>query len=204
VLNGGMALGAAIAPVAVLLVGVRDAFLWVGLSLPMLALIGYRIATPLDRTGQRQAAELALLRALPLFHPLHADTLEWLATSVERMQLTADCEVICQGQHGDRFYIVRAGSVRVLRDGHEVDRIPVGGSFGELALLNDTVRNATVETLEPTVLLSLEREVFLHAVAGLRPARDSARVATTSDRVEGDDRGRVRVSASVNATRQGQ
>jgi len=69
--------------------------------------------------------------------------------------------VFAVGAAGDRFYLVRSGRLRAIaEDGSEFGRIIPGEGFGELALLDHTVRSATVETLEPTELWSLRRGHF--------------------------------------------
>ena len=83
--------------------------------------------------------------------------------------------VVRQGEVGDVFYVVSSGLVVVQRDGVEVRQIAAGGHFGEVALLRDAPRNATVVAAEPTHLLMIERDQFLSAVTGSDLARAEAR-----------------------------
>ncbi len=169
VLTGGMALGATLAPLAVVALGTREAFGAIGLAFASVALLGLGLARPLDQAGERAAGALSLLRSQPLFAELHADTLEWLASAVTSSTVSSGHEIVREGDSGDRFYIVQNGVVRVVRGGFEVDRIGAGGAFGEMALLYDRPRNATVEAIGAVELAVLEQEVFLHAFAGSRP-----------------------------------
>jgi len=72
--------------------------------------------------------------------------------------------IVQQGDKGDRFYILARGAVDVSRieDGRAVSlaKLTDGDYFGEMALLSDQPRNATVRTLTPCVCLSLPRDLF--------------------------------------------
>ncbi len=72
---------------------------------------------------------------------------------------------IRQGEPGDAFYVVGSGQVRVERDGRPVATLGRGDHFGELALLNDVPRNASVTTIAPTRAFRLDREGFEAVVA---------------------------------------
>jgi len=75
-------------------------------------------------------------------------------------------QVIREGDPGDRFYLIREGSV-VVKQGpeqREIARLQAGDFFGETALLTGQPRNATVEPLEPTILYSLAKEKFQRAM----------------------------------------
>ena len=74
--------------------------------------------------------------------------------------------IIYQGEIGARFYVLRSGAVRVLVDGQEVSRLRSGDWFGEVALLRDIPRTATVQATEVTALLSLSDEDFHRALEG--------------------------------------
>jgi len=75
---------------------------------------------------------------------------------------------------GDSYFAVSSGQVQVVRDGVAVRTLGRGGGAGEVALLTDVPRTATVTALEPSVVLEIEREPFLLAVTGHEPARDAA------------------------------
>ena len=82
------------------------------------------------------------------------------------MSSPAGEEVITQGDPGDRFYLIEAGQVEVLEDGVFRRNEGPGESFGEIALLRDVPRTATVRTTRATTLLALERDQFISAVTG--------------------------------------
>jgi CRP-like cAMP-binding protein len=83
-------------------------------------------------------------------------------------------EVVRLGEPGDRFYVIDSGSVDVYVDGRVTTRLGPGEYFGEIALLRDTPRTATVHAREDGVLLTLSRDSFVPAVAGYAPSRSSA------------------------------
>jgi len=130
-------------------------------SIPRIVLAEREVHAPLDR--------LDLLRAVGLFLTLPAPTLETLAREAEDVEVLPGTPVVVQGDGGDRFYVVRSGEVAVHKDGVEVARLGRGGGFGELALLYDAPRNATVTTTCRTRLLAIDRVPFLVAMTG-RPA----------------------------------
>lgn len=77
---------------------------------------------------------------------------------------------------GDRFYLIERGQVEVLEDGVFRRTEGRGESFGEIALLREVPRTATVRTTEATRLLVLERDHFLIAVTGHRRSQQLAHI----------------------------
>ncbi|MEP7060483.1 MAG: cyclic nucleotide-binding domain-containing protein [Actinomycetota bacterium] len=82
--------------------------------------------------------------------------------------------VIREGDPGDRFYLIEDGAVAVTAAGRHVADLGPGDFFGEIALLRDAPRNATVTAGGPVKLLVLERAEFLDAVTGSRAASQAA------------------------------
>jgi len=112
-------------------------------------------------------AGLALLRGIDIFNPLAPAVQESLARSLSRFVLPAGVVVLRQGDVSDRFYIIESGRVRVTADeGRLLREEGPGDFFGEIGLLRDVPRTATVTTVEDTVLQALEREDFLGAMNG--------------------------------------
>ena len=107
---------------------------------------------------------LRLLGSVPMFRPLQLTTLEALAGRMVRREAAAGSAVIRQGEQGDTFYIVVSGRLEALVDGREVGALSAGDSFGEIALLRDSERTATVRALEDSELVELGRDAFLAAV----------------------------------------
>jgi cAMP-dependent protein kinase regulator len=121
---------------------------------------------------------LAELRELPVFGGLDS---EQLAAILERGGwITASPReaLVTQGEPGDRFYVVASGQAEVIRDGISVGSVGKGRYFGEVALLRDVPRTATVTASTPMRLFALDRDGFELVVADafrrgtLRPAAD--------------------------------
>jgi CRP-like cAMP-binding protein len=94
----------------------------------------------------------------------------------------AGARVITLGEPGDRFYVIETGRVEVTVAGRVVRIEGPGESFGEIALLRDIPRTATVTALDDTVLLALERDAFLEAVTG-QPASHAAAASMVEERL---------------------
>ena len=99
-------------------------------------------------------------RALP--EPI----LDRLARALVRVEVAEGDVVIREGDHGDRFYVVESGGVRVSKEGRFVTDLGPGDYVGEIALLRDVPRTATVTATAPTVLQAVDREHFLPALTG--------------------------------------
>jgi len=115
-----------------------------------------------------------LLREHPIFAPLPMDTLERLSHDLVRVAPNAGEEVVTQGEPGKRFYLIAAGEVEVQIDGVFRRTQAEGECFGEIALLNDVPRTATVTALAGCELLALERRHFISAVTGQRRSGEAA------------------------------
>jgi predicted MFS family arabinose efflux permease len=163
-------LGAIVAPLLIALIGIRAALIATGVFLPVLAGLLWRRLTALDSGSP---AHLDLLRGNPIFAGLPAPALERLARSLEPVHLTAGEMLFNAGDPGDRYYVVEAGTLGVDLAGGTKAEGP-GRGVGEIALLRDVPRTATVRALTDTDLLALERDDFLGAVTGHAPATAAA------------------------------
>jgi MFS family permease len=159
-------LGALATPLLVELTGDRAALIVTGALLPVLALVVWRRLARLDATAHVAERELALLRGVPIFAPLAPPTIEHLATKLVPEKQPAGENIVCQGDVGDRFFIVAEGELDVTSDGRLLSRLGPGEFFGEIALLRDVPRTATVTSSTPVTLYTLERENFIAAVSG--------------------------------------
>jgi MFS family permease len=166
---GAVALGSIAAPVVVEAVGARTAFLAVGSILPLLTLLAYRRLAEID-SAVAPAAGLELIRHVPMFEPLSIAAKERVAASLVPVAVPAGELVIRAGEAGDRFYIVASGVLNVDAPGRPTDAC-AGDYFGEIALLRDMPRTASVTAAEDSVLYALERDDFLVAVTGHSAAR---------------------------------
>jgi hypothetical protein len=158
----GLAIGSLLTPALIAALGARTAIVCLGCVLPIAAVLTGRRLLVIDRTATVPVVELGLLRSLPLFAPLGAPQLEALA----RALVPVPCErgecVVREGDPGDCFYVVADGELAVSA-GRVLRR---GDCFGEIALLRDVPRTATVTAATEVRLYSLAREPFLEAVTG--------------------------------------
>jgi MFS family permease len=168
-----MALGAAVMPALVHWWGLRAALGVVGLGVALLALVGLPRMRSLDQRLRRPAG-LDLLEAIAMFAPLTPGVVESLARSLIRVSVPAGEVVVREGTDADRFYVIESGLVEVTQNGAVLRREDAGDFFGEIGLLRDVPRTATITAVEDTVLLALERADFLDAVTGQTESRMAA------------------------------
>jgi predicted MFS family arabinose efflux permease len=163
-------IGSLLAPVLVLALDLRGALLVVGVTLPALMLIRWRALVRLEASAPVPEDEYRLLRGLPMFAPLPVARLEELAMRVTHVHRPAGETIIREGEPGDRFYVIAEGEVDVTEGGRFRRTEPAGDCFGEIALLREVPRTATVVARTDVNLLALEREEFLAAITGDRRA----------------------------------
>jgi MFS family permease len=171
--------GAITAPLLVEAFGARPAMVMTGALLPLVTALFWRRLNRIDQTSH-PSEQLELLRSLPLFRPLPPATVEQLAASLVPVRVHPGEDVFRQGDSGDRFYIVGGGEVVVSVNGGAVNRLGRGGYFGEIALLRDVPRTATITAETDTDLLALERDEFIAAVTGHAPSAEVANAVIAS------------------------
>ncbi len=170
---GGLAVGSLLAPGLVLVAGTQGAFLLAGLVLPLLVAV---VALPLRRVDRRAVVPreaLELLRGVPFLAVLQPGLLDRLARESTTTEVLAGEPIVAEGEAGDRFHVIASGRVAVSMAGRQVRTLGPGGWFGELALLRDAPRSATVTALGAVTLCSVDRASFLGVVAGVGPAVDA-------------------------------
>jgi MFS family permease len=161
---GAVALGSIVAPLIVEALGPRAALIAVGSILPVLTLASYRSLRELDR-AVAPAPELELVDRVPMFAPLSLAAKERVAANLVPLSVEAGEVVIRAGLAGDRFYIVGEGALDIDAGGTHL-AAGAGDYFGEIALLRDVPRTATVTAVADSQLYALERDAFLAAVTG--------------------------------------
>ena len=169
-----LGLGALAAPALIALVGPEAALVATGLLLPLLALLARPRLRALDRTTSAPDAT-ALLRAVPMLAALPEAVLERLAREAVPAAFPAGHVILREGEPGDRFYVVEKGQVSILGR-----TFGPGEGFGEIALLRDVPRTATVMAVTDVELVALEREPFVAAVTGHAPAAAAADTLVSS------------------------
>jgi MFS family permease len=173
-LIGTAAIGALLAPFLLHFIGIRASLIVVGGMLPVVTIALWRRLHAIDGRVTVPTELIALLRANEIFAPLPPPAVEHLARELVPREVEAGTTVFRQGDAGELFYVVESGRCEISIDGEKVREAGPGGAFGEIALLRDVPRTATVVAVRHTRLLSLERDEFIAAVTGYAPSRDAA------------------------------
>ena len=173
-LYASMGVGAILAPVLVDALGTRGALIVSGAFLPALALLAWRRLNAIDKTFTPPVEQLELLGKIPIFAPLPPAELEHLAHELVPLRVSAGDAVVREGEAGDRFYVVRSGELEVSVDGKTVRTLGAGDHFGEIALLRDVPRTATVAARSDVDLYALDRDEFIGSVTGHAPSAEAA------------------------------
>ncbi|MFY9579971.1 MAG: MFS transporter, partial [Gaiellaceae bacterium] len=171
---GTLGIGAVIAPLLTSTLHVRGALIATGAALPVLTVLAWTRLRALDAQTAAPARGLELLHGISLFRPLPPATMEQLAANLIPVHAAAGEEIVRQGAIGDRFYIVARGELDVTVDGRRGEPLRAGDHFGEIALLHDVPRTATVRARTDVELLALDRDEFLGAVTGHPESAEAA------------------------------
>ena len=177
---GAVAVGSAVAPALLRLVGLRPAFIIVGAVLPVLVVLIYRRLNTID-AQVAPSEQLSLVEAVTLFAPLSLVAKQQIASRLVPLKFASGEVVFGAGTIGDRFYIIDAGSVEIELVSRTLQAGP-GAFFGEIALLRDVPRTATVRADSETRLYTLDRADFLTAVTG-HPATHTKANAVAATRI---------------------
>ena len=122
------------------------------------------------------------LEPIPLFAGLHHKEREQVARWADAVDLPAGYALLHEGRFAYEFFIVLEGDVAVTKDGHELATLGAGDFFGEIALLEEERRTATVEAKTPVRV----------AVMGAREfASMCAQMQVVGQRIEGAMRDRM-------------
>jgi predicted MFS family arabinose efflux permease len=187
----GLTAGALVGPLLVSLMGASRAFLPLGALVALFGVLSYAAIRRLDAQAVLRRQEVDLLRGVPFLEALLPYELERLAQRARWVEAPAGTSVITQGEPGDSYYVVAAGRLSVTVDGVLRDHeMTAGDGFGEIALLNQIPRTATVQALEHSRMLTISAEDFLGTVLpneqGVRLAHT---IAEARRRADDEDRG---------------
>jgi hypothetical protein len=162
-----LALGSAVLAVLIGTLGLSAGLWTVGVSVIVVMVV--LIVAFVQRGGDVAPPPIDLverLRSDRVFEDLVLRSIERLAFSSYHEEVPAGTAIIREGDDGDRYYLILHGRVRVTRGGTFLREMTDGESFGEIALLNNVARTATVIALEDTSMLVVNRDEFLEAVTG--------------------------------------
>ena len=104
--------------------------------------------------------KLEILKAVPLFSSMRGRDLEAVGRLADTVEVPAGKTLMRQGEDGAEMYVIASGSVRVERNGTEIATLGAGQAVGEMSLLSEGPRLATVTTLEPTTAFVLGHREF--------------------------------------------
>ena len=183
-------IGSVSVPIVIGIAGLKGALIFTGAIVPVLVLVRLRPLLAVDAAAVVPAVTIALLRSVGIFRALPVPALEGVAHGAVDIAVPAGETIIRQGDHGDRYFAIADGTVEVLKDGTSVNVLERGEGFGEIALLHDVPRMASVRAITDGHLVAVERDAFLVALTGHAPTRE---------RVEQVAQERRSASASVSA-----
>jgi cAMP-dependent protein kinase regulator len=109
----------------------------------------------------------AFLRKVDLLERLDDYELGQIADALKPLEKEANCSLFEQGDKGDMFYILEEGTAVAIKDGTEVMSYKAGQYFGELALMKNDTRAATIKTTSSVKLLTLPRSAFNRMLGSL-------------------------------------
>jgi MFS family permease len=171
----GLAIGSLLAPVVAAMVGVQGAFVIAGLLLPIGVALSWLELREMERGALVPRRAVGLIRESVIFAPLPPAEVERVARNARWMTLGAGEVLIHEGDVGDAYYVLESGALRVTHDGTELRVTDArADGVGEIALLRDVLRTATVTATVPSILLAIHRNLFLEVVTGHVPAHDAA------------------------------
>lgn len=177
VAGAGQLAGSMIAQALLAVAGVRVALVGFGVVLVVIGITTVRALREADAHADIPVVEMSILANVPMFAPLPTPTLEMAARAAEHVSVLPGDEVIRQGDEGDVFYVVVDGAFDIVMNGvllRTARPSAPDGFFGEVALLSDMRRTATVQARGPGELLAIHREPFLVAITGHESASATA------------------------------
>src|SRR4051794_19218344 len=177
--TGSEAVGGLLVPILVATVAPVGALLVLGIGLALVVGVAAPILLRADRVEPAFLRDLARVRAVPAFAPLSGPVLERLAAGASHVTVPAGATIVREGEPGDRFYVVISGEGRVSARGRDAGTLLAGASFGEIALLRDVPRTATVVARDEGDLLPISGDPFLEALTG-QPRRRAMAVGVVA------------------------
>jgi MFS family permease len=183
-MNVGLCFGVIFVPLLVAISGAQLALLGTAALFFALVAVTWTKLRALDEAADVPQVEIQLLASIPIFAPLPAPALEGLARALVPVTANAGEAIMREGEPGDRYFAIADGEVAVSRAGREVARLKRGEGFGEIALIEEVPRTATVVAVTATQLYALEKGPFVFAVTGHPAAERAAGELVTQRREE--------------------
>jgi len=185
-MDSGLALGAVLVRVAIAVGGLKAALFAPAVVALILVPGVWRQLRKIDSSATVPQVEIQLLRSISIFAALPAPSLEGIARDLEPLTVTQGTVVIKEGDPGDSYYAVAEGELAISREGQFLKVVSRGDGFGEIALIRDVPRQATVTAATDASLYALHKEPFVQAVTGHATAISAVGALIT--RQLGDDK----------------
>jgi cAMP-dependent protein kinase regulator len=128
----------------------------------------------IDAIADAPVVEIRLLKSAPIFASLPPIEIEGVARAGDIEHVPAGSRIINSGDIGDRYYVVAGGTVNVFMEGQFIRSMGRAEGFGEIALLADAPRTATVIAATAVDVFAIDRVAFLTAITGHDASRQAA------------------------------
>lgn len=173
-MNVGLAIGSLLVPILVGISGARTALIGTGILFFIIIALTWRSLRFVDTAASVPHVEIRLLQSIPIFSRLPALQLEGLARALEIKKYNPGSTLICEGDKADFYFVIADGEVEVKYLGETVAHLTRGEGFGEIALIRDIPRMATVLAIQETKVCCLRKELFILALTGHLPTSNAA------------------------------
>ncbi len=105
---------------------------------------------------------IEILKQIPFFAPLSDEDLEVIGKNIKMEYFPAEHVIFNEGEMGEVMYVIKRGEVEILRNNRIIATLKDNGFFGEMALVSDVPRNASIKTLCDVEALTLNKADFKH------------------------------------------
>ena len=130
---------------------------------------------------------IAILKKIPLFKILPHSKIQSLVSALRVEEFPPQSIIFNQGDHGNKFYVVKSGSVEIVKNGESIRKVEVNGFFGERAILLDEARTATIVTITNTSCWVMCKPDFSNLIDSKMQEELIKRIEMQNDNIEIND-----------------